>query len=544
MFLNIPARLAALGILFLLVSACEPDPFLETRPDRLNEIPDDAGLLAVHVINNLVELHSRLDTWTEVYVVDMNDTSKQYRLRPSGKGLINSRVFIGALPPGDYRIFNLRSYARHSDAEYWINAPLDGGLGTFRVEQGHFTSLGTVVYQPLGETEVDGRMQRLYTVVRVHEQENLESFVIEAFPRMFDDTAGKLILGWNPDEFPDTRTETAERVRAFAVGTETFQTSSGEVIMTGTLGHVFRRRGDADWERIDTGFSHQLLAFTPYDGGYLVAGERGLVLRADSLDGPWEVLPSPGTQEAFYWIAALDNGRFMVLARADDAVTAYLVDPDFRHWKIVAHFVHQPGSFSGSSREVVAVLADNGNVILFAIRRRMELDGDGEIVSSRLGRNFRDVRVQSDGTIVGIPNTGQPRFSRDEGLSWTSLPRSAQGESLRIRDPSPPFMLPNDEAWRFSHRWRVTLESRQVQTDRPLRLRRSTMEGEIFDWGRPVDRGCDRLRPDISSVDRFFAMCADGRLMMTTDQGQTWEVDFQPGGQGEDDSMFREMPRV
>lgn len=526
---------AIIGFLLLFVSACS-DPLTETRPDLVDEIPENAGLVAVQVINNTNRIGPYLRNWTEVFVVDLNDPEIRYRLRPSNTGLIDSQVFIGALPPGDYRIFNLHSLIR-GEYTVWMNAPISRDLGRFRVERNILTSLGTIVYQPLGEVEVDRATKKLYTVARVNELEDLTEFVRDAFPVQYEQVAVQAILGWEPDPHEQSHDELAQKVRAFAFGMEPHRTSDGLNVMTGKLGQIFVRRGEADWLRVDTGYSHQLLAFVAHENGFIASGERGLVLAADHLEGPWSVLPGPGSQEAVYWMTALGNGNFMALALAsgDNAVRLYLIDSSFSTWKPVFQFDYKPErTFSGETM-VRALHAANDNIILFADQRRVILNEHGDIVDDSGGRSLHSYALQPDGMLVARPyrshgGAGRIFVSDDKGETWVTLPYNGAEERRTL--PSLPVMEGND-AWLMSIRRIEDRPSGRVQYAEHPSLRRSNPDGEISEWGAYVDEGCARLLPALSTPDQIFLMCEDGRILLSTDRGQSWSVDFKPGDRQE-----------
>lgn len=526
-------RMAAMLISAWMVAGCMPDPFIETRPDTLDELPERHGVVAVQVTNNALRLSRQIDTWTAAHVVDLDDTQKRYRLRASGTGLLNSRMFVGALPPGRYAIFNLHAFQQIGDYSVWFNAPVSRSVGTFQVDHGHLTTLGTLVYQPLGTTEVEGKEKSLYIIVRTDEEEDLTSFALASFPDL-EDSVHSGEFGWDPDDMRVHRDEMAERIRSFAIGTEHHRLDDGQIVMTGPLGMVMVRNGDADWQHVETGTSVRLAALTRHRNRYLAAGERGIVLAADHLDGPWLPVPGPGPMEAVYWLHGQPDGSLFALARAADTVRFYRVSADYSEWDSLLEFEYRQGVLFTGRGEVHAVALPEANIVVFGDGRRIVLDGDGKVLSDEENKHLQELQVQEGGTLVALPGSlwsgvGAFQYSRDGGDTWHKLRRPGAGERERPATRYLHFVLPDGGSLAFTHRgYRHTTGGRFRYEENP-RMRRVSADGSILHWGDDVELHCTGLVPGISTEARLFSWCDDGRLLMSKDQGRTWEVDFTPG---------------
>jgi hypothetical protein len=538
-------RLAILALSACLLAGCTADPFVETRPDELDELPERHGVVAVQVANNARRISWQIETWTAVHVVNLDDTKTVYRLRPSGTGLLNSRVFVGALPPGRYAIFNLHASVRVDDFRVWFNAPVSRTVGTFQIDEGYLTSLGTLVYQPLGETEVDGRETTLHVIARTDEEESLAPFVVASFPELADSVhAGE--MSWDPDGMEHQREEIAERLRTFAIGTDHHRLDDGRIAMSGPLGMLIVRNGPGDWQRVHTGASVRLAALTRQKDRYLVAGERGIVLAADRLEGPWTSVPGPGPMEAVYWLQGLPDGSLYALTRAADTVRFYRVSADLTEWSPLREFEYSQGMvFTGDTGrgEVHAAALPDGNVVLFGDARRILLDAEGTVLSDEGNKHLYKFQVQDEETLVALPGSlwsgvGRMHYSRDGGKNWETMQRPGAAERERPSTRHFHYILPNGGSLAFTHRGGTNSRGTRIVYEDNPRLREASEDGSILRWGTAVEPTCTGLVPSISTEERLFSWCDDGRVLISEDQGASWQVDFSPGTEDAEASDF------
>lgn len=524
----IRAPRALLILVLLALTACGGPRAIETRPDDPANLPERYGLVAFKVISNTDRLAPALQNWTGAFAVDLDDMEKRYFLAAGGTGLNSSRVFVGAMPPGEYGIFLLQSFLRHADGSTWLNAPVPRGLGNFRVEEGRLTSLGSMVYQPLGQVGEGRDQTNLYVIARFDDEEPLEDFVAEAFPQAWAGIQTDLILGWEPDEHELERQDMADRLRRFARGIEPHRLPNGQAILTAPMGQIRLREGQGSWRRIDTGQNRHIGAVVAHGDGYLAGGERGLVMQAPSLEGPWEHLPGPSTQENVVWLHSDPVGGVVALAQKGWDVTFYAVSPDFSSWRKVAEFDSRPPLLWPRSGLVHGVSKSDGRVVIFGERERLVFDPVSGAVERFESRNLYHVTQQEDGTIVALPGrwwTGvaNPEFSRDYGATWTTIRPVRDLESWQ--GASPPVVLPGDEFAVLSNQAYQDPQTRRRRHESELRLRVG-VDNQILHWGEQLPEGCARLVPLISGPNGIFVSCNDGRLLLSTDGGRTWTVDL------------------
>ncbi|MGY6629860.1 MAG: hypothetical protein ACXIUL_02525 [Wenzhouxiangella sp.] len=523
------ARAALLFFLvFTLVGCATSTRSIPTRPGDPENLPDEYGLVAFKVISNTERLTSRLVNWTGAFAIDLNDSEKRYFLQGSSAGLNSSRVFVGAMPPGEYAVVMLQSHLRAPDAQIWLNAPLSADTGTFSVDQGRLTSLGTLVYQPLGWVREDNESRHLYVIARFEDYEPLEHLVAEAYPEAWEGIQTDLILGWDPDENDPMRQEMADRLRRVPRGMERHRLDDGRAVLTAPMGQILVRDSAASWRRIDSGQTRHIASLTDRaEGGYLASGERGLVLTADHLDGPWQHRPGPSTQENIFWIHSNADGSAVALTERHDRIRLYSVDPDFSQWQSLAEFRHRNPMLS-AAEAFHALATEDGRVMVFGDSRRTVFDPSTGAVESHEDRNLTHLSRQPDGTLTRVPDhfwsrNGRPQFSVDDGETWQDLRPIRSIEIWRVSGPV--FILPNQEFAAISNRSYRPAPTQRMRYDEHNRIRLGDTE-EIRQWGVALEEGCDQLVPLFSDPGNLFVSCRDGRLLRSTDGGQSWNVDF------------------
>lgn len=512
----------------LMIAGCG-SPLIETRLDDPTKLPDRHGVVAVQVISNTRRLAPVLDNWTAVFAVDLDDFDKRYRLQPHNTGLLGSRVFVGALPPGHYAIFNLHSFLDLGDRQYWLNAPLPRVLGSFEVAENHLTNLGSLVYQPLGDVkDKRGRERRAYVVTRQNEEPDLESFVAEAFPDFNARRVIGLTLGWLPDGNEGLREDLAKRVSNVNFAHNVERVGDDVFAMGGKLGRIVWRGTDGRWQTANTGYGHEIGTIAAYVDGYVAAGERGLVLSAPSLEGPWKLQPGPGPLEAVYWMRALSDGTLAAMTSGGDHRTLYRVSSDLQEWSVLRRFEIQRRLFS-TYWALQPVISTEGRLVLFHNSSRLEYDTGSNRFTESSGMRLLSLRQQPDGVLVALPGNdwtgvGRAHLSRDDGRTWTPLRIYRDGEAPDSTSFSLPFVGETGEEIKLS---RMYVRSQTSTRARPSSDRHLRIGGgeKISRWGAAVPEHCTDLLPEVSRLSRLFLMCNDGTVMLSEDAGANWTED-------------------
>lgn len=519
-------------LLVFLLSACGSS-LIETRLDHLQKLPDGHGVVAVQVVSNTARLDTWLENWTALFVVDLDDPAKRYRMNATDLGLIGSRVFVGAMPPGRYAIFNLHSYTGGGDFQAWLNAWVPRTLGSFHVAPDRLTSLGTIVYQPLGKVAGEPGTDPVmtYVVTRIEDRQDLDDFVAEAYPEFHAGLHDDGILGWIEDDFAASRDGLADRIRSVALAHRAIRLADGTFALAGMLGHIFWRDPDGTWQRSDTGFTNQIGAVAKLGEGYVAGGERGLLIVAPTLEGPWRAVRGPGAQRQVTWLHALQDGSLMVLSRSRHQVRLDRVSSDFGAWRVAVEIDDVRHGLAGHSRPVHAMAATDGRVILFGNRRRIAYDPSSGALDDRSSAEFNLFAQQPDGTLLAVPGnwwseSGAPQFSRDNGEQWTRMSQITFHEYWDARAQHLPVVLSDGREVLSSRKVRRVQPSNRWRPGDTYHTRVAAHAGEAIDaWGEALDENCRSLLPEVSSETHLFALCGDGRVLRSDDLGGTWHLD-------------------
>lgn len=499
-----------------------------TSLDQPELLPSSFGIVAVQVVTNKGRLSPMLDNWTAVHVINVDDPEQRFELKASTRGLLRSRVFVGALPPGRYSLHFLQSFVTIGNSMTWMNAPVPSHLGVFEVEHGILTTLGTVVYQPLGVVQGEERQSELYAVVKVDDPQPLDAFVAEIYPEPYAAMDPSIVLGWETG--PELmRSESATRVREAAYGVNAARVGDGRIAFGATLGQIYWREDDGSWSRFDTGYVNELATVEATTDGFVAAGERGLVLVAPALMGPWTRVPGPSDAHAIFWVHQHVDGQFYALARSEKRVDFFQVSPDFDEWKRLHSYAYSPGPYFTGRGQVHAFAQDDGRIVLLGGGERRVFDPRSGQFSVREDDHHFDFAVQPNGTLVSLPGSlwsgvALPQMSTDGGRTWHRTGTARGREYRRMGGSSMPYVLDDGRVLMVMHR-AVAIDRLKRRPSEELYTRIGDRQGNIESWGAELEAGCDALLPAISSDEMLFLRCDDGRILSSSDLGQSWQVD-------------------
>lgn len=527
---------AVMALSSLLIAACAT-PLASTDLTDTDELPERYGVAVVQVINNGPRLTNTLYNWTGMVAVDITDPESRYFFRFDAKGLNGTRVFIGALPPGTYQFRLLQSMWSDGSASQWLNAFIPPSMGTFDVEHNQLTNLGVILYQQFGVPkppppgDVERNVNIEYVMTRMPSSLGIGDYVAARYPDFAAKSAGKAVLGWQADYLDEQRTEISRKIRSMAYGSEVVRLQSGFAIPA-KLGMLHVRSSTGEWSSVDTGFEHEMSAFARHQQRFYLGGERGLVISAPSLQGPWtESSPLPADQ-SLVWLASV-AGKLCALSRSE-GLYRFLVQntPDsewneLRSWQLKLDGFF----FTGNVAANVFKLADE-RVVVFVDGKREEWNaatGDWLVTQNKV---IFDAEQQANGYLVAIAGnwftglSANPLYSVDAGVSWKRIRRVAnvfRGARFTLPlvvDEETMFMM-GSLVRKSEHRTLYDSEETYLLKGNP-RLSPSLNEWETRS---EITLGCEALLPSVSSKDELFSACQDGRILHSVDQGKNWVVD-------------------
>lgn len=522
-------KLALMGIVVIALKGCATAA--PTSLDQPDLLPDQFGITAVQIVTNKGRLAPILDNWTSLYAVNVDDPESRFELKASSRGLLRSRVFVGALPPGRYSLLFLQSYLSNGNGTWWINAPIPRSLGVFEVEDATLTALGTIVYQPLGTVGEDDKRREVYSFVRVEDPQLLDGFIADLYPDFHARLDNELVLGWEADiDFASTDViDSAAKVREAAYGVTPIYLNDGRIAFGATLGQIYWREPDGGWVRTDTGFVNEIATIAELHDGYVAGGERGLVLVAPALEGPWARVQGPSDTHAVYWLHQHHDGQVFALARSASQVAFFRVSADFATWEPIHTYEYTQRMFFTGAGQVHALVQADGKIVIFGGGERRVYNPQSNLSVVKKSDNHFMFAQQPNGTLVSLPGSwwsgvALPHVSIDEGVEWERT-HTARGREYGIGGLGGlPYRLDDG---------RILMVMRKAIARDHLRRRPSVefytrigdIKGEIASWGAELESGCDTLLPEVSTDELLFLRCTDGRIMSSDDLGASWTVD-------------------
>ena len=139
-------------ILFILGGCSSGVNMLPTLSEK-NMPKENQGVVVVRVIN--ASAYPLPFNQVTITPKNLNESKKikPSRLRALPVATTGSTIFSSPVTSGSYSLDSIRSF--HIQGEFWYSrwAPADAKFGTFDVEAGKVTDLGTIIYYPKPEQD-------------------------------------------------------------------------------------------------------------------------------------------------------------------------------------------------------------------------------------------------------------------------------------------------------------------------------------------------------------------------------------------------------
>lgn len=530
-------RLALLATL-LLLAACATIPSAGIAPD--GRLAAGHGLVVVQVVNNTEKIGTYLDTWSEVMVVDLDRRNEKGEpliatIPALTDGLSSTRVFVGSLAPGRYRLSSLFAWQEVPGvASYSAGAPTAGALGDFTVEAERLTSLGTVLYQPLhadplATTMVTPGGRTGFIVSRLDDTAALDEFVSLRYPAAASAVASQPPLGWREDAYAPERATLRDAIRSYAIpGRGQSVDADGAMVFGGRLGMLHRRAGDGAWSRTHVGGNRELLTYRAVGSEVFAGGERGQVCRAAAFDGAWRCDSLPQRDQNVVWLGsgvpgvlhalAVERGRTRLYRSPLDGAFAWTLVTEFGTAKPVA-----PLQSSWVKAAPAAALLDGTRL------RVADAEGSHAIDLSTGARNVgtwpKLVRLveQQNGMLVASPYSGwsgtnPPMVSSDRGETWATRKRLGVFHTLPYVFADGDLLAADNDASFVFIGWR--------KHENVAVLRAAPVRDPVQRTVGSVQYGCSEIVNEVSRDAELIARCFDGTLLASTDEGATWHATY------------------
>lgn len=212
--------------------------------------------------------------------VNESKESKFERLLAVRSNTVGTTAFSSPVKAGTYALSSLRAF--HSNGNFWYSrfANADVKFGTFSVEPGAITDLGTLIYYP--KSQDDKYVNMLLRLPESEQGEVLNTY----FPFFADE--GKSYLSWHQDDLDDERASNyASVVQNPVYYNLRYLAPDGTLYFLSKFGVIMTRSIEGEWslDAVDTNL--ELTTITQNERGDIVGGGGEGTLFLKKAGGQW-----------------------------------------------------------------------------------------------------------------------------------------------------------------------------------------------------------------------------------------------------------------
>ncbi len=558
-------------LIILFVSGCATTTIQTASIDTSKPFNRNSGIVAVQVVNNTDRLSKFIDNWTEVVVtrVDNIEELKQqardklkaegetipedknlewdpdiYTLMSRSSGLNESRIFIGELPEGEYIVSKLWSYYNDGEVSAYLSMPVGFSAGIFRVEKTRFTDLGTLLFQPLLNIKKKSFWSpqpgsRAY-VARSSTNLELGQLVKQVYPKLKGSVNFNNPLTWKADNLDSFRIKVADLSYENLYGNRFVPFSHhGKVVQLTRLGRVRILNKNDHWSQLTLPTQAQLLTAIDTPDQIAFAGERGLLLTSNSINGDWKISQPVNPDHSIKWLGKIDE-QFVAMTVNGNKYNIYKFDNFDSNWQLIKTHI-QKSSFFSVTGGVFPVITANRTLRLFINDKIWDYDSVMGVWSSTNGNKL--VRLsQLSGTnlsaleISSWDGIGDQAVSFDSGLSWIIINRNLNSTAREDRRADASLAA-------------ITTQGKLITVGRPpmenisfddrASIKKNTNPLKIIaidksqvqkknEWAYLGDlkEDCATIVPELSMDERIYMLCDKGQIVYTKDNGKSWQTDI------------------
>jgi hypothetical protein len=302
-----------------LIAGCMPSKvLLVPDAETYTVVPAGQGVVAFQLIDtdSGIPLEYLTIAPKDVNEADENKFIQIEVLKVSDGG---AHTYVGVVPAGQYSINQFMGTMVQGQLIFRRTVPSDPSFGTFAVQPGMMTNLGTALYyaKPNGP---------LYEHVLVRHGDFGEA--AELVRRDFSELSGSIAnidspIRWDEDGYADERFNQYLNVVQNPLSLGRWQLLGEELVVLSQAGAMLRASSSGEWAQdfVETDFP--LLMIDRNAGGEeLVCAEGAYLFHKSSADAEWQALQLP---ENANLIAARidDGGNIHIVDRKQTALTVY-----------------------------------------------------------------------------------------------------------------------------------------------------------------------------------------------------------------------------
>lgn len=555
--------LLSLVISLWLLGGCASTSIQSTTIDYSQPLPVDEGVVTLQVINNTDRLAAFHKGWTEVIAVriDNQERKKQraikiakekaqlkgkefneddvdwdldvYSFQPVDEGTIDSQMFLGRMPAGEYVISSLYSFFSNGEISSWISMPVFYSTGKFKVEGETLTDLGTIIFQPLlsikDESFWSNRSTLKAFVTRSFEAQALGQYILASYPAIAQQVASKPTLTWEEDELDEFREKLSKLAiqNAFANTEITFNNSQSKALAA-KFGKLNRLK-NTQWETLNLPTNSQL--YTAYEVGntLYLGSELGQLFESQNLTD-WQTTQPVSQQEAIVWFGETDEYTY-ALTSAAKRFELYQISDMSLPWKAIGTFLKKdPNNWLVQNGGLFTFVTQDGVVRVINDNKRFDFnESTGNWTNART-TSLRSFSQLPNGLLLAVEvsqwdGVGSQVISSDDGETWESLDRLLSWFGDNKADVSLPAVTASGEVVTLGRAGR-----KSKKTKRELKIISTPLSGisgkqKWQSHGTPKE-GCHTMLPKLTSNEQLFFLCDQGQVISTADFGFTWTTEI------------------
>lgn len=565
---------ALLPVLFLILflSGCATHNIRSTSLDSSKPFNQENGVVAVQVVNNTGRLSKFIENWTEVIVtrIDNFEALKEqarealkakgdvvpedeeldwkpdvYTLESRDSGLAGSRIFIGEMPEGEYIVNNLWSYFDNGQLTAYLSMPVGYSAGTFTVEKSSFTDLGTLIFQPLLNIKKEsfwGTQSELRAyVARSSEILELGQLVKQVYPNLQEYIDFSNALTWKADNIDTFRKKVVELSFENLYGNHFVSLAHhGRAVQLTRLGRVRVLDQDGKWSQVVLPTRAELLTALDTQNHIAFAGERGLLLTSESLNGEWKMSQPVGSDQSILWLGKGDS-YFFAMTNNGDTHNVYKFESLGSTWQLIKSHKRISRFFTATGG-VFPIITNRGALRLFIDDKMWDYDAALDSWSIAGGRKLLKLSQLSGSNLSGLEvsswdGVGQQTVSFDEGSNWKNVGRNLVSTTNedRFADTS---LAAITEAGKVISVDRPSLKNASFEltssvekNTNPLQIvtiqKNKMDEDDQWQFHGKVENECAAIIPELTSVLSIYALCDNGQVVVSKNHGKNWETDIE-----------------
>lgn len=278
-----------------LITGCASSVDIAKQLNEQQVMPSQEGVVVARVINTTSYPLPMNQLFFNLKTVNASEETKPIIAYAQDKPVGDSTLFAVTLPPGEYALGAVTSFASNGNFFYRRGTRLDPEFGVFKVKAGEVTDLGTMVYYPKPQDE---RYKDI--VARVPETEN--GRVLERYFPKFAVAQDK-IISWDEDELEEQRFLTYASIAQNPVNFgKIIEAPDDTLYLLGKLGVILvYKKGEFDILAVDTDLALNDLAANQA-GDIITGGHEGSLffLSASSNNGEWQRIDIPENATVHY----------------------------------------------------------------------------------------------------------------------------------------------------------------------------------------------------------------------------------------------------